>query len=262
MIRIDKSGVSVPSILASDGLLEKSKFQTDFDSNPSGYLALSPNKPVSQFNFKKEIYGGDEVKEALTDIQNGKCCFCESKMRHVSDGDIEHFRPKGRWKQANGTPIVYPGYYWKSYDWDNLFLACQKCNQREKQDVFPIESNSVRALNHHSDVNSELPTFIHPENDDPEDHIEFIDQYIKAKTTRGQVTITQLGLDRSFLDNFREERLDDLSALEDCYITSIGHPNEQKCKEIFFDRLRNYVSEGGEYSNMFKSNFSQYLIFL
>jgi uncharacterized protein (TIGR02646 family) len=262
VIKIDRSGTPIPSILTTDGTREKLKLQADFDLNPSNYRASSPVNPISQFSFDINIYGCEEVKDALTAVQNGKCCFCESKMRHVSDGDVEHFRPKGRWKQVNGTPKVYPGYYWKAYDWDNLFLACQKCNQREKQDLFPIESNSVRALNHHSDLSRELPTFIHPEYDDPENHIDFLDQYIKHKTPRGKTTISELGLDRSFLDSFREEKLDDLRALEDSYICSMGYPNEEKCKENFFDRLRYYVSEGGEYSNMFKSNFSQYLRFL
>lgn len=259
MIQIDKSTVTVPSILTVTGLAARIAFQNEFDANPAGHTAVFPNKPVAVFNFDNRIYGCNDVKDELLNAQNGKCCFCESKMRHVSDGDVEHFRPKGRWKQKNGEPINYPGYYWKAYDWDNLFLACQRCNQREKQDLFPLATGSSRATNHNININVERPLFVHPELDNPEDEIEFIDQYVKHKTPRGKATIDDIGLDRGDLDNFREEKLDDLLALEDSYITSIGHPNEIRTRDNFFNRLRHYVSEGGEYSNMFKCNFRKYL---
>lgn len=260
MIKINKLNTPVPNILLTDGATAKADMEAAYTASPNNYIS-SPGDPTTKFVFDSNIYGSEEVKTALTGLQNQKCCFCESKMRHVSDGDVEHFRPKGRWKQVNGTPINYPGYYWKAYDWDNLFLACQKCNQRNKQDLFPIEAGSTRAVNHVSDLNLESPTFLHPVDDDPEDHIEFIDQYIRQKNAsdRGRITIEELGLDRDFLNEFREEKLDDLRALEDSYLSSIGHPNEQRCQDNFFDRLRHYVSEGGEYSNMFKCNFRLYL---
>ncbi len=259
MIQINKNGVQIPGDLQLAGQTLKLEMQRAYDANPHDYQALSPDDPVNKFEFDSSIYGSNEVKAELISVQNGKCCFCEAKMRHVSDGDVEHFRPKGRWKQVNGTPINYPGYYWKAYDWDNLFLACQRCNEREKQDLFPLEINSPRASNHNIDVSLENPMFLDPQNDDPEDHIEFNDQYIRAKSNRGKTTISELGLDRSDLESRREEKLDDIRALEDSMLSSIGLPNEERTRENFFGRLRHYVSGQGEYSNMFKCNFSQYL---
>jgi hypothetical protein len=42
-------------------------------------------------SFKADIYGHPQVKDSLLTLQNGKCCFCEAQINHVSYGDVEHF---------------------------------------------------------------------------------------------------------------------------------------------------------------------------
>jgi uncharacterized protein (TIGR02646 family) len=259
MIHIDKSTVPIPHVLTTLGQIQRQIDENAYNANPSDYQASSPNEPTEKISFDSNIYGAPSVKDSLITIQHGKCCFCESKMRHVSDGGVEHFRPKGRWKQVNGTPTNYPGYYWKAYDWDNLYLACQRCNEREKLDLFPLQVGSPRATNHTIDIAHEKPTFIDPGNEDPEVHIYFFGPYISHYDERGKVTIEELGLQRSDLQERREEKLDDLLAIEDCYISSLGLPNESKTRTHFYKRLRHYTSGLGEYSNMMKCNFSKYL---
>jgi len=259
MIHIDKSTVVVPEILTTLGINQKQIDEDLYNANADNYKAVSPNAPISSFVFNSEIYNSPSVKSALKEAQHGKCCFCEAKMTHVSDGDVEHFRPKGRWKQVNGTPINYPGYYWKAYDWDNLYLACQRCNQREKLDLFPLETGSPRALDHTIDVATECQMFIDPGNEDPEEHIFFYGPYIFHLDERGKVTIEELSLDRTDLEERREEKLDDLLALENCYISSLGLRNEKITRTQFYKRLRHCTSGQGEYSNMMKCNFSAYL---
>jgi len=46
------------------------------------------------FKFDGSIYGAKSVKDALVKAQHEKCAFCESKIRHISHGDVEHFRPR------------------------------------------------------------------------------------------------------------------------------------------------------------------------
>ena len=60
-------------------------------------------------------YRHPEIKTALDTMFHGKCAYCESKIRHVSDPHIEHYRPKRTFPRL-------------TFAWDNLLLACGICN--------------------------------------------------------------------------------------------------------------------------------------
>jgi uncharacterized protein (TIGR02646 family) len=70
---------------------------------------------------RKRRYNNKEIKEALLRETSGKCAYCESKLRHVTYGDIEYIVPKS----------VVPS---RTYDWMNLTAACDICNT-QKSDV-------------------------------------------------------------------------------------------------------------------------------
>ncbi|MEO1514325.1 MAG: hypothetical protein AAFV95_04910 [Bacteroidota bacterium] len=86
---------------------------------------------------KFDKYGAAGVKEALIEMCNSKCAYCESVFLHVYYGDIEHFRPKKEIKFQLGEELIKikPGYYWLANDWNNLLLSCLFCNQAKKQKV-------------------------------------------------------------------------------------------------------------------------------
>jgi len=160
-------------------------------------------------DFNSKIYGAASVKTALIKAQHKKCCFCESKVTHISYGDVEHFRPKGGFRQKKSDPLTKPGYYWLAYEWSNLFLSCTLCNQRYKANLFPLAVIRNRARSHHDDVADERPQFIHPSDDDPEQYIGFRDEVVYAigGKRRGKVTIEALGLNRDDLVEMRRDRL-------------------------------------------------------
>jgi hypothetical protein len=54
------------------------------------------------------------------------------------------FRPKGGWVQNDGDALTQPGYYWLAYEWSNLLISCQLCNQEFKKNRFPL-LNPTRA---------------------------------------------------------------------------------------------------------------------
>ncbi|HHA1365912.1 TPA: HNH endonuclease [Enterobacter hormaechei subsp. xiangfangensis] len=58
-------------------------------------------------------YDGADVHEALQSCFFSKCYICETKS--PLDINIEHFKPKGNDNK-------------KTYDWDNLYLSCSRCN--------------------------------------------------------------------------------------------------------------------------------------
>lgn len=162
------------------------------------------------FTFKSDYYGHDDVKERLRQLQHDKCAFCESSFAHVSYGDVEHFRPKAAWIQEEGDELERPGYYWLAYEWENLFLSCQLCNQRFKRNLFPLVDPSKRARTHHDDLKQEEPLLIDPARDDPDEHLYFDRERIRARTNKGATTIRVLGLDRPELNKMRRERYAEL----------------------------------------------------
>lgn len=58
-------------------------------------------------------YDGNDVYVALCSIFFDKCYICETKEPH--DINVEHFHP-------------HEGDVHKKFDWDNLYLACSRCN--------------------------------------------------------------------------------------------------------------------------------------
>ncbi len=209
MIRVAKP-IQAPAILRNRGANETTENCDKFDADPELY-----RDGTKTFDFKSSIYGAKSVKNKLIAAQHGKCCFCESRITHVSYGDVEHIRPKGGYSQDTDDHLHRPGSYWLAYDWSNLFLSCQLCNQRFKKNLFPLENKDKRARSHHDDIDRERPSFLHPSNDDAEQHVGFRDELPFAidGDSRGKITIEWLRLDRDELNEMRRDTLEKLKLL-------------------------------------------------
>ena len=247
-----KTAAVIPNILQNQGERLTSRMQAAYDTGER------------DFEIDKTIYGDKEVKDSLIDIQNGKCCFCEAKITHIDDGDIEHFRPKKGYRQSNSDTLHRPGYYWLSYDWDNLFLACTKCNQRNKKNLFPLMPGSPRATSHNAAIDTEKPIFIHPAKENPEDFISFHDEVPKGidKANRGAKTIRYLGLDRDALDEARRERLDDLKLIYQLATTFPMFPplDRKRAIENLRKQKTEKTMETHEYAGMYRAFFNTHPI--
>jgi uncharacterized protein (TIGR02646 family) len=179
------------------------------------------------------VYGAPEVKRQLVEDQHGKCCFCESKVG--TDGDVEHFRPKGGWRQVPTDPLTSPGYYWLAYDWDNLFLCCSACNTRNKRNLFPLRDPLARATAHTGDLTREDPLFLNPAACDPEAFIGFRAEipYPIDDNLAGKETIASLGLAREILNERRRDRLALLRRLQDLVmLLERKKPHEEEAQRI------------------------------
>lgn len=187
MIHINRSSVACPGVLDlsdpnSGASKEKTKAIAYYEDQ------TSTKKP------KFSVYRNDSVKLALNKLFNGKCAYCESPLNAVSARDIEHFRPKGQIDLDNGQKPLKPGYYWLAADWDNLFLSCPACNQRQRQlvrdengeliladeatgkkDLFPFRDGVQVARKPDDDLSQEEPyrLLLNPCEDKPEKHLRF-----------------------------------------------------------------------------------------
>ena len=247
MIQLTKKHTaSVPAILSGKGAAEREALCQAFEEGQT------------EFEFHSSIYAHAQVKSSLIAAQDGKCCFCEAKIEHISYGDVEHYRPKGGWVQDQ-EGLNQPGYYWLAYDWDNLFLSCQICNQRHKKNFFPLFDNAKRALSHGADIGEESPVFIKPDQEDPEKFIEFKEEIPFAVNgdQRGQQTIDKLGLDREKLNERRREKLSLIRAVYEIAKFFPDIPLDLKKRAV--DKIKEiamvYTIDKAEYAAMFRAFF-------
>lgn len=249
---IAKAITPAPHILTIQGKAARTALEARYQRGERDFKSL---------DFDKSIYGHKNVKDSLIGIQGYKCCFCESKIGHIDDGDVEHFRPKAGWVQDEES-INKPGYYWLAYDWDNLLLSCGKCNQRFKRNYFPL-STEIRALSHNDSVDDEEPIFIHPGNENAEMFITFNEEIPKEVdgNVRGQQTIKKLQLDR---DGLNEQRKSKLDMVRDIYDLAkglhINYPESELTKESKRRIERWYqlsLLDTTEYASMLRSFFKK-----
>ncbi len=259
MIQIDKPAQAPPILRLPNyrGPKKTQAMRDEYDAAPQDYQTGQ-----KRFEFDSDIYGAKSVKSALTEAQHEKCCFCESKITHISYGDVEHFRPKAGWVQSKGDTLSRPGYYWLAYDWSNLFLACQLCNQRHKRNLFSLQNPADRATSHDDSLDAEIPMFIKPDEEDPEQYISFRAEYAYPidDDPYGKETIESLQLNREELVEMRRDRLSflklltigrDLAALQ----IAKGDPDPQLPGYVASvdARLTAAQQPNGEYSAMAKA---------
>jgi hypothetical protein len=138
---------------------------------------VTTRRPLIGFKsdaFDSAFYSGHGIKEALMTGHFGKCAFCEAKVAAIAHGDVEHFRPKAGYNQ--GHAFNHDGYFWRAYDWTNLYYSCQVCNQVYKGNHFPVlldsKQTEVRQTHDRYD-RPEKPVLIDPGVEDPRKHIRF-----------------------------------------------------------------------------------------
>jgi len=207
------------------------------------------------FEFDRDVYGHAQVKEPLRTAQHDKCAFCESKLTHVAYGDVEHFRPKAGFRQRAKDALERPGYYWLAYAWENLLFACQICNQRHKQNAFPLQNPAKRARTHQDTLADEKPTFVDPAAEDPAAFLSFREEVPFGRNRRGAATIQALGLKRTPLTERRKDLLDALRA--NFVIAHALSPTESAVliEEVrdARDVLRRAVADAGEFAAMVRA---------
>jgi len=242
MIQIRKSARG-PEKLATEGKSETETNKALFDAFEDEFRTGK-----RKFKFENRIYGHESVRQELRDAQHGKCCYCEKKEENF---DVEHFRPKSACQQKQGDKLSRPGYYWLAYDWDNLFCSCEKCNRSYKRNRFPLEDDSKRARSHSDDIRAEEPLFIHPGKENPEEFIEYKGTRPRAinGNKRGRITIEQIGINRPFLDERRNELYRKFKRLYE--ILGLESINDQ-LKEDIRKYFKEASSDSGEYASMIR----------
>ena len=89
-----------------------------------------------------------EFKPVLEKYYGKKCWYSECDLTG-SFGDVDHFRPKSKSTNMDGTVILEEGYWWLAYDYTNYRLSCEVCNRSYekggKNDRFPLKDGTIPA---------------------------------------------------------------------------------------------------------------------
>lgn len=213
MIKLQK--IEKPKILAENAENWTTEYCEYINNNqePPYQLATRYNEPSIKIALEKETHE--------------KCAYCESKIKHITYGDIEHILPKNK----NARPDLY-------VDWNNLTLACEQCNRSGKKTYY----------------NPKLP-LINPYMDDPNQYLIDIGPLVMpiAGNNRGIVTEHTLKLNRISLIERRTERIKSIEKL----LHSWAKENCTTMKQILENQLREEYSEDKEYSSTVKSYLKQ-----
>ena len=246
MIFVEKP--TAPPVELSNGESLKNDYCSSFVRDCKAYENGTKN-----FEFNNRIYGHKNVKAKLLEAQFNKCCYCESKIRSTSSGDVEHYRPKAYSQQGRGQRRIYPGYYWLVYDWDNLFVSCEICNRSHKKNYFPLSNPDERVRNHFKDLRIEKPLILNPGGcKNFCKHITFHKELAKGRTKAGKTTVEMIGLNRQPLQESRLEKLRILERLCDVVqiLESHNSNDAQNSIEATQNFIQDFVSQESEYSAM------------
>ncbi|MDD3247404.1 MAG: hypothetical protein PHF18_11245 [Methanosarcina sp.] len=123
-------------------------------------------KIIDDHNF----WSDKRIKDWLLNVSNNKCWYSEAKEVY-SFYDVDHFRPKKRAKQLDGTNRE--GYWWLAFDWKNYRISGSIGNRpnrgedgqtRGKADYFPLRQGSPIAVNPEDDIRDEIIYLLDPTN--------------------------------------------------------------------------------------------------
>ena len=167
-------------------------------------------------------YRHPQIKDALLEETADKCAYCESKVRHITYGDIEHIIPKSK------VPA-------KAYAWENLTIACDACNTN-KGDYYT------------ADPASSQDQLVDPYIDCPTDHFLLLRELVSPRpdSLRGKMTEIVIKLTRPELLERRRERMDFIDGLVRAY--TLAPPEFQAM--LLRDLWENHLTDADEYAGV------------
>lgn len=168
-------------------------------------------------------YNHPEIKAALEKETHKKCAYCESKIKHISYGDIEHILPKNK----NARPDLY-------VEWTNLTLSCEQCNRSGKRIYY----------------NPQLP-LVNPYTDVPEEFLRDIGPLVMPIPGNDRAIATEkvLKLNRLALVEQRTERIMMIETL----LQSWAKEQNVTLKNLLSEQLHDEYAEDKEFSSTIKN---------
>ena len=169
-------------------------------------------------------YGHREIRGTLGSMSHHKCFYCEKNLKGES-AQIDHYIEVS----INKT---------KAFEWENLYLSCEKCNKKLNHNTISV----TETLNPCLDSDEEI-----------QNHISFVKDEIipKNDSLKGKKTIQKYKLDSPDLDLLRLKELSKfysvLDAIRENQISKNGRAINENEKLI----LINFAQSNHQFSLMF-----------
>ncbi|MCB0164398.1 MAG: TIGR02646 family protein [Anaerolineae bacterium] len=246
MIRITR--LSKPTILQQNELrwteelcLARRQYYQKLEDYNHGRLTSPPSKP----NAIKSRYAHQEIKTALEMMFGPKCAYCESPVTAVSYQHVEHFRPQS----------IYPKL---AYNWNNLLLACPRCNSGHKKARFPLMDRSQPVENVTNPClldDSDNNALIDPCRDEPEEFFEFQDEWLVCRSNNFRASQTRdvCGLNRDDLRGERKKVLTLVEAVAKAFMFITDDSN----KRILARTLQKATQSSANYAAMSRTKLAK-----
>jgi len=109
-------------------------------------------------NDNKILWRDDRIRNWLLKQFANKCWYTEA-YESVSSIHVDHYRPKGRTTDLEGTKCE--GYWWLAFNWRNYRISGQLINVK-KLDVFPIIEGARANADDPISLELEAPLLIDP----------------------------------------------------------------------------------------------------
>lgn len=178
-------------------------------------------------------YGHKQIRNSLNSMSFHKCFYCERKLTGVSK-EIDHFIEVA---DPNGKELAY--------EWNNLYLACDNCNDKFDNTNIPI--SEVIDPCSHSDIKIQK-------------HLTFDDECITARNNSdmGLRTIKKFRLDTELLDMLRSKQLSLFYKI--LHQINVNRINDKgrKMNEDEKECLKKFAQKDHQFSLMFKNLLSKY----
>lgn len=210
------------------------------------FVAPPEQRPRCKFDFRSagEIPG---FMDSLGVVFFNKCAFCETKFVNAQDGALAFFRPREDALQSDRTSAP-DHYWWLSWEWSNLYLACALCINAKGQ-TFPTRNQRARPETYGSDLQSEGPLLLDPCLDDPDHHLIFGENgeaSPRCNSDRGLVTINMLDLNRGSLVLARGGRARLVREL----LLKCFQANDAGTLASLTEELKSYCNDGQPFAGM------------
>ncbi len=169
-------------------------------------------------------YAHPDIKDALMAMSGCKCFYCETLLKN-SYKEVDHFIEVSIDKNL-------------AFNWENLYLACENCNNKMSHNDIPVES----VLDPCKSDDEEI-----------EKHLQYEDEIIdhKVGSTIGELSIRKYKLDSELLDNRRRVAL---TKFLNVLVTILGKMNNEQRDISDAEReiLIQFSNRNKSYSFMFK----------
>lgn len=242
MRKIDKDYLDIPTSLipAYEDLFKHKVVDESAKKTHKVRLEIIKNGSYIDEDRYNICYKKKDVKDKLSSIYHNKCAFCEQRIEQYH---VEHYRPK------KGCA----SYYWLAFSWDNLLLACPKCNISKgvhfhilgTKVAFDETEENLRKINILSSSydNEENPQMVNPEVTNPQEHISFSrDGSIYSDDKRFKYTIDKCQLDRTYLKDERRKIFDEFENKIKSKILKYSH-NQTLLKSHISELISEYICD-------------------